>query len=526
MADKKEIKMILRQAKTPSKRRVAEIIKKGTPKEKALLFFLNGDMRYREGQQDMQLLTKKQEEQLLNSYAEGTPEDNELYGYLNRIHAIKMYQKDFVSMCRYYKESLILFTNFYNIFFDYWHECSTMQKTLDCIKQMEDLPFKKESELSHKAILSPLYDFLKGSYIKTKLPYATIKENQFGQLIVDMTGEKGSLYTNLAVAAKECTLAQARANLANAESYLERIKAADPRSISGADVDKAKAAYHGAKAGVASAEASLQLARIDLERTCVRSPITGRAGKALFTKGNYVTPQGSPLAVIVQDDPVRVTFSMPDRDYLDRLKEFEAEGAVFDTKLRLSNGDIIEATGQRDFENNTVDRKTGTIAVRLRYENKNGLLIPGSLVRVITKPVATRLVRYIPQEAVLADAQGDYVYTVNAQNKAVMKRVHLGDEYGSSRFVESGLEKGDKIVVQGIQMLRPGIAVKVVENQKNMDTAAEQAKQSDFDLAPDKDGKKDTKDVKDAKADIKAAKEEPQGKKVPAAMPPVKQQGK
>lgn len=353
-------------------------------------------------------------------------------------------------------------------------------------------------------------NFKEGSSVRAGQVLFTIEQNDY----------------KATVELRKAQLAQARANLANAESYLERIKAADPRSISGADVDKAKAAYHGAKAGVASAEASLQLARIDLERTCVRSPITGRAGKALFTKGNYVTPQGSPLAVIVQDDPVRVTFSMPDRDYLDRLKEFEAEGAVFDTKLRLSNGDIIEATGQRDFENNTVDRKTGTIAVRLRYENKNGLLIPGSLVRVITKPVATRLVRYIPQEAVLADAQGDYVYTVNAQNKAVMKRVHLGDEYGSSRFVESGLEKGDKIVVQGIQMLRPGIAVKVVENQKNMDTAAEQAKQSDFDLAPDKDGKKDTKDVKDAKADIKAAKEEPQGKKVPAAMPPVKQQGK
>ena len=203
-------KMVLRQAKTPSKRRVAEILKNGTPKERALLYFINGNMRYREGERDVQLLTKKQEEKLLHSYAEGTPEDNELYGYLNRIHAIKMCLKDFVSLCRYYKEDLMQFTNFYNIFFDYWHECSTMQKTLDLIKQMEQIPFKKESELNHKAILSPLHDCLKDSYLKTKLPYATITENKFGQLIVDMTGEKGSLYVNLASTAKNCTLSCAR----------------------------------------------------------------------------------------------------------------------------------------------------------------------------------------------------------------------------------------------------------------------------------------------------------------------------
>jgi len=243
------------------------------------------------------------------------------------------------------------------------------------------------------------------------------------------------------VALRKGQLAQAKAELANAESYLKRIKTADPRAISAADIDKANAAFLGAQAAVASAEATLQLAKIDMERTKVKSPITGRVGKALFTKGNYVTPQGSPLAVVVQEDPVRVTFSMPDRDYLDRLKEFEAAGSVFKTKLRLSNGDIIEATGTRDFENNTVDRKTGTIAIRLRYDNKQGLLIPGSMVRVITKPVEARLVRYIPQEAVLADAQGDYVYTVNAQGKAVIKRVVLGEEYGTARFVESGLEK-------------------------------------------------------------------------------------
>ena len=283
---------------------------------------------------------------------------------------------------------------------------------------------------------------------------------------------------------------EAKANLVNAESYLKRIKTADPRSISASESDKANAAYLAAQAALASAEASLQIAQIDVDRTSVRSPITGRIGKALFTKGNYVKPDSSPLAVIVQEDPIRVSFAMPDRDYLNLIDSFSGRGSIFRTKITLSNGEVIEADGRRDYENNQVDQKTGTVAVRVRYSNRKGKLMPGALVRVAAKPVKTRLVKFIPQEAVLADAEGDYVYTVNENSEAVMKRVKLGDEYGSARFVEEGLEKGDKIVVQGIQMMRPGIKVQVAADQKSRDSAAEKAKESELDLKPAKDAEK------------------------------------
>ena len=213
MASNKQdtIKMVLQFVKTPSKRRVAEILKNGTPRERAWLYFCHYDTRYRPNERDMQLLTPKQETKLLESYPEGSQEENEMYTYLNNLHSIKILLKEFVSWCRLYKENLLRFTNYYNIFFDYWHECSTMQKTLDCITQLKELPFKAESELNHKEILDPLYGCLKDSYTKIKLPYATIKMNQFGQLYVDMTGEKGSLYIELAEAAKTCTITQAQA---------------------------------------------------------------------------------------------------------------------------------------------------------------------------------------------------------------------------------------------------------------------------------------------------------------------------
>lgn len=310
------------------------------------------------------------------------------------------------------------------------------------------------------------------------------------------------------VALRRAQLAQAKANLANAQSYLKRMKTADPRSISAAEVDKAKADFLAAQANVASCQASLQIAEIDLARTSVRSPITGRIGKALLTKGNYVTPQSTPLAVVVQEDPVRVDFGMPYSQYLERIADFEKKGAVLRTKLRLSDGQEIEASGTRDFENNTVDPQTGTIAIRLQYSNKQGLLTPGSTVRVYTKTIHERLAKYIPQEAVMSDLQGDFVYVVDKSNNAAVRRVKLGDEYGNSRIVESGVETGEKVIVQGVQRVRPGAKVKVVANQKSKDTDAEKAKDSTLDLKP--------VNKKDAENAVQGA---DNARKVPAAMP-------
>ena len=284
---------------------------------------------------------------------------------------------------------------------------------------------------------------------------------------------------------KSAQLAQAKANLDNAASYLKRIKTADSRSISAAELDKANADFLAAQANLASAQASLDLAQLDLDRTSVKSPITGRIGKALFTKGNYVTPQSSPLAVVVQEDPIRVTFAMPDRDYLDIIDRFAAKGSVFKSRIRLSNGAEINLSGERDFENNAVDPKTGTVSVRLRYPNKDGKLIAGSMVRIVTEPVEPRLVKIVPQEAILADAKGDYVFVVTAQSTAEQRYVKLGDEFGNSREVTEGLETGEKVIVQGVLMVRAGSEVQVVEDQKNRSTAAEKAKESDLDIKPE-----------------------------------------
>ena len=273
---------------------------------------------------------------------------------------------------------------------------------------------------------------------------------------------------------RKAELQQAEANLVTAEKYYKRVTAASERAVSATDRDTAEGNFLQAKAAVAQAKAALKLAQIDLGYCRITSPITGKIGKALYTKGNYVTPSITELASIVQMDPIRVSYPLPDRDYLDQLSLFKEDGSIYNTSLILSNGEKYNVPGKRDFENNRVDQTTGTIMMRLRFANKDGMLIPGEMVRVFTKPVKSHIVNAVPQTAVMADEQGDYVYVINADNTARQARVTLGREFGELREVTSGVEAGENVAVAGLQRLRPGAKVRI-ETSADEKPAAEKA---------------------------------------------------
>lgn len=280
---------------------------------------------------------------------------------------------------------------------------------------------------------------------------------------------------------RKADLKKAEAALEEAESYHKRLKAADKRSVSASDLDTAQSTVRQAQAGVQQAQALLRLAQIDLGNTKITAPIAGRIGKAEFTKGNYVTPSSGALATIVQVDPVRVAFALPDRDYLNTLEEFrEAEKSVYNATIRLPNGEEYPFSGTRDFEENVMDGTTGTIMVRLRFKNEGRHLVPGSMVRVATKPVKKRVAVVVPQESVMTDTQGDFVYVVDAENIAVQRRVTLGAEVGSMREIASGVDQGERVVLYGLQTLRPNMRVApVLENGDNgARSAAERAMDS------------------------------------------------
>ena len=287
------------------------------------------------------------------------------------------------------------------------------------------------------------------------------------------------------VALRRAELDKATANYERASKYYARLKAADAGSVSAADIDLAQSDVLQGKALVEQAKAALQMAQIDLGYTKITAPITGQIGQAFFTKGNYVTPAGGPLAKIVQIDPVRVGFALPDKDYLQQMKLFRASSnAVYNATIRLANGELYPFKGQRDFEDNTIDDKTGTIMMHLRFKNSEGLLVPGAMVRVGTKAVKTHIAAVIPQEAILTDTQGDYVYVVDGKNITHQRRVKLGMEIGTMREVTHGLSAGEKIIAQGLQSVYPEIEVKPapLHRANEAKTPAEQAMESVNDL--------------------------------------------
>lgn len=196
-----------------------------------------------------------------------------------------------------------------------------------------------------------------------------------------------------------------------------------------------------------------------------------------------MTPASGGLASIVQMDPIRVSFAITDKDYLNQLEQFKKNGPVYQTALVLSNGRELNIQGQRDFESNKVDERTGTLEMVIRFPNPEGILIPGSMVRIGTKPIDSDLSLIVPQESILADSQGNYVYTVDEKNIAHQTRIELGEEVGTMRKVVKGLKADDRVIRIGLQNVRPEAPVSPTQEETGNKTAAELAGQSEEELS-------------------------------------------
>lgn len=265
------------------------------------------------------------------------------------------------------------------------------------------------------------------------------------------------------VEVRDAELARAQADLTNAERYLKRMQSAGKRSISQSDLDKAESTHLQAVANLKQAEANLNLSKIDLEYAEIRSPISGRIGAARLTKGNYVDPGTAALARIVQMDPIRVVFSMTDRAYLNlRAQELTGNAVGLTAQVKLPNGKVLSQVGQKDFDDNAINPETGTIAVRYLLDNPDGLLLAGGYVKLLigkeTRPLGIR----IPQRALLIDADGTYVLTVDDAGTVGTIRVEAGDQVEMDVIILSGLKPGDRIITDGVQKAMPGATVQVI----------------------------------------------------------------
>jgi len=224
--------------------------------------------------------------------------------------------------------------------------------------------------------------------------------------------------------------------------------------------DKALAADQQTQGSLIIDQANLDTANINLRYTDIISPIAGKVGKTNVTVGNVVGPDSGPITVIVSQDPMYVTFPVSERAFL-RAKV--GEGGVnrdsIKVALHFADGQTYDKLGTINFVDVTVDRKTDTMLVRATFPNPNSMLVDGQLVRVNLEGGKTDEKVIVPQAALIADQEGVYVFVVD-DGKAAVRRVKTGAESGAGIVIESGLSGGEQVIVQGLQGIRPGAAVR------------------------------------------------------------------
>lgn len=264
---------------------------------------------------------------------------------------------------------------------------------------------------------------------------------------------------------RQAELDSAKASLVRAERDFRRQTSLSKENYaSKATLDTAESAYLQAKAAVAQAQANLSLAKIDLDYTEIKAPITGYIGKALVTEGNYVGSTTENLARIVQMDPIRVAFSITDKDLLNMRETYKTQTGDEQPKLRtelvLPNGRILVNHLRSRFSDNEINTDTATIAVYTEYSNQENLLTPGNYVNIRIGDSEDQMALLVPQAAIAQDSNGSYVVTVNDEGIAEQKRVTLGDIIGTQQVVIDGLNADDKVIIQGLQKVRNGQKVK------------------------------------------------------------------
>lgn len=266
----------------------------------------------------------------------------------------------------------------------------------------------------------------------------------------------------IAVEIAQATVAQTEATLENADRYLERLKAVETSGgTSQANLDTALKTVAETKALLEERRARLEQARLNLDYTEIRAPINGRIGRTSVHVGNLVGPESGVLATIIQLDPIWATFPVSEREFL-ALQRRTAGSSRFRgllPTLRLVDGSAYPHPGRLDFQDNRVSPDTGTILIRAVFPNPALLLRPGQFVTVVQTERTATARTLIPQSAVQRDQVGAFVMTVDAEHKAQIRRITLGDEVGRSWAVLDGLQPGEWVIIEGLQKVTPGSPV-------------------------------------------------------------------
>lgn len=286
----------------------------------------------------------------------------------------------------------------------------------------------------------------------------------------------------------QATLNAAQAALQRAEARLVSARLLEERyapliaanAVSKQEYDEAISARAEAEADVAAARAQVEQARIDLVHTQVLAPISGRIGRALVTEGALVTKeQQQPLALVQQLDPIYVDIAQSSTEML-KLQRQLASGALqrdannqAEVSLTLEDGSEYPDRGKLQFSEVSVDPSTGAVVLRAIFPNPRGELLPGMFVRAQLTQGLRRNALLVPQRGVTRNPRGEAtVLVVGEDNKIVERVVHAERAIDNEWLITSGLSAGDRVVVDGLQKVRPGAEVRVVEAGATAESAA------------------------------------------------------
>lgn len=266
----------------------------------------------------------------------------------------------------------------------------------------------------------------------------------------------------------KATLARARATAELARVNARRAaELAELDAVSRQENENAMAALAQAEADVGVAEAAMKSAEVELSYATIRSPIAGRIGRSTVTQGALVTAnQNQPLATVQQLDPIYVDVTQSSRELLDLRRDFAAgtlqRADELPVTVMLEDGTEYQHAGRLEFAEVSVDPTTGRFALRAVVPNPDQVLLPGMFVRAVVSTGVREQAILVPQQGIARDPRGTTsALVVNAEGKAELRTVQVSRTIGDKWLVESGLSAGDRVIVEGLQKVQPGVPVQI-----------------------------------------------------------------
>jgi membrane fusion protein (multidrug efflux system) len=292
-----------------------------------------------------------------------------------------------------------------------------------------------------------------------------------GQVLITLEDTRAT--ADLQQAKAEMTAA--KAELESAGRNLKRGEGVAAKGfLSDADLDKLKDRFSAAESRLDTAEAAVQKANLNLDYTEIRSPFDGWIGKLNYDVGAVVSPASGPIADVLVTDPIYVEFQLDEADYVAFRRAGTAAGqdvaSKLSLRLTLPDGVVYNQNGMVSFADVQTNSSTGTVAMRAVFPNPDAVLLPGLYVTLRIEGQAGDAQVLVPQMAIQETIEGKFVLVVDDNQLVSQRFIKTGPRIGAMLVVESGLEVGERVIVEGLQKVRTGVTVNPVQTRINRET--------------------------------------------------------